>query len=219
MSDTKERTIVKRVSVGSFPNGKPAYCVLYSDNTIRIDNVRASHPHVFAPFSKNGKTGKYGIKAILPKATHGPAKDIIVQVMNDLLKANKLDKLAADKKFIRNGDDLSEKEYENAFVVSASESKRPDVRGADRGKLTDDDKDVIYGGCYVNILIRPWFQNSQEWGKRVNAGLSAVQFVADGEPFGTNRITSKDVDETFDDIEDGEDAPARSSSNDDDDDL
>ena len=61
---------------------------------------------------------------------------------------------------------------------------------------------MIYAGCWVNILIRPWWQNSAKWGKRVNAGLTAVQFVRDDEPFGQGRITSEDVDETFDEFAD-----------------
>ena len=224
MSETKERTIVKRVSVGNFPNGKPAYCVLYSDRTIRIDNVRLSHPNLFSPYKgKDGKEGKYGVKAILPKSTHGPAKDICVGLINEILKDNKVDKLAKDRWFIRNGDDLTEKEYEGAFIISASEQNRPDLRDKDKRKMTDEDKDMFYGGCYGNILIRPWWQDSKDWGKRVNAGVSAVQFVADGEPFGTGRITSKVVDDTFDDIddiEDGEDSgTGGGSASDDDDDL
>lgn len=225
MSETKERTVVKKVGVGSFANGKSAYAVLYSDGTLRIDNVRASYPHLFRPFKGKGKDGKedktakYSIKLILPKSTHGPAKDLCVQRLNELLKENKLDKMASDKKFIRNGDDLAEDAYANAFVISASETKRPDLRDRDKRKLTDADEELLYGGCYVNALIRPWFQNHQEYGKRVNAGISAVQFAADGEPFGTGRITSKDVDDSFDDIDDDSGSSGGGSSADDDDDL
>jgi hypothetical protein len=62
------------------------------------------------------------------------------------------------------------------------------------------DDDVIYAGCWVHILIRPWWQDSAEWGKRVNAGLTAIQFCRDDEPFGESRITPEDVDNTFDDF-------------------
>lgn len=196
MSEQKERTVVKRV-----PNA-----VLYSDGTIRIDNVRCSYPNLFKPYrGKNDKgkeTERYSMVGILPKDTHAAAKDLCVQRLNELLKENKVEKIGADKKFIRNGDDAAKDEYENAWTVSAGETNKPDLRDRDKRKLTDEDEGLIYGGCYVNMLIRPWFQNDPEYGKRVNAGLVAVQFFREGEPFGTRRISSKDVDDSFDDYED-----------------
>lgn len=193
---SEQRTVVKRVE-----NAK-----LYSDGTIVLENVRASYPYLFEPRENEGddgkKTYKYQIQVILPKATHGAAKDICVARINDLCRENKVEKLPADKKFIKNGDDMAKAEYENAFIVSASESNRPDLRGKDpRVKLTDADKDVIYGGCYVDVLIRPWFQNNK-YGKRCNAGLVAVRFREDGEAFGNGRISAKDVDDAFDAPED-----------------
>lgn len=41
----------------------------------------------------------------------------------------------------------------------------------------------MYGGCYVNAVIKPWIYDNQ-WGKGISADLVAVQFAADGEPFG-----------------------------------
>ena len=55
---------------------------------------------------------------------------------------------------------------------------------------------MIYGGCWVNILVRPWFQNNK-YGKRVNAGVVAVQFRKDDEPFGSGRISDDEIDEAF----------------------
>lgn len=197
MSESQKREVIKRVQ-----NGR-----LYSDGTIFIENVRASYPHVLEPYEGENddgtKTSSYGIVGLMPKDTHKEAMQLCVQRINELLKENQIEKIAADKKFIRNGDDLAKPECEGMYVVSARESKKPDARDRDRRKLTDADKDLIYGGCYVNILIRPWFQNHKKYGKRVNAGFSAVQFVGDGEPFGTGRITSKDVDDTFDDLDNG----------------
>jgi len=44
-----------------------------------------------------------------------------------------------------------------------------------------------YAGCYVNMSIRLWAQDNQ-FGKRVNAQLRAVQFVKDGEAFGDKPV-------------------------------
>ncbi len=209
MSETTERTIVKKAQVGAYASGKPAYCVLYSDNSIRIDNVRFSYPHIGTPYEGENEEGKkqnrYGVVGILSKNTHAPAKDICVSVVNDILKSKQVEKLGADRKFIRNGDDQTPKEYEGAWTVSAGDSKNPpDARDAGKRKLSAEEADkLFYGGAYGSILIRPWYQDHKKYGKRVNATLVAIQFVEDGEAFGSGRISSKDVDDSFDDYEGG----------------
>lgn len=187
-----ERTIVKKV----------ANAVRYSDGTIRIDNVRASYPHLFVPkAAEQGGTPKYSITCLMPKESHKAAKDLLVEVINDFLKEKKIAKLPADKKFIRDGDLAAKDGYDGMWTVSASETKQPRLRNKDKSPLTK--QDTIYGGCYVNVLIRPWFQDNQ-YGKRVNAGLTAVQFLRDGEAFGEGRISDEEVDDSFDDEDDGE---------------
>lgn len=180
--------------------------VLYTNGMIMFKNVRASYPHVDKAFKGKGQEGdaKFSITGMLPKETHVAAKDLAVEVMNRLMKEAKCAKLAGDKKFCRNGDDSSQAEYENHWTVSASESRRPSVRDR-RGELILDEQkiaDMIYGGCYVNILVRPWFQDN-DYGKRVNAGLVGVQFVKDGEPFGEGRIDDTGAWDSVDDDDDG----------------
>lgn len=192
--------------------------VLYTNGMIRIDNVRCSFPHLakaFAGKSDDGKEGKpkFGIVGMLPKGTHKEAKDLIVEAINKLLqdagKGNEPIKVAADKKFIRNGDDQERPEYADHWTVSAREERRPSVRDQ-RGNLvleTERIEDMVYGGCFVNILIRPWYQDGQKvgkgYGKRVNAGLVGVQFARDGESFGEGRIDDSDAWETVSDSGDG----------------
>jgi hypothetical protein len=171
--------------------------ILYSDGTIRIDNVRASYPHTGEPYSKNGEKGKFGIVAMLPKSTHVEAKDLVKSVMDKLLADNDA-KVAADKKFLRNGDDSGNESYEGHWTISASESRRPSVRDRDGSLLTPEEaEEKIYGGCWVNVLIRPWYQDGVKvgkgFGKRVNSGLVGVQFVRDDEPFGEGRIDDEGV--------------------------
>lgn len=178
--------------------------VLYTNGMIRIDNVRVSFPHLDKPYAgqkDDGSAGepKFGIVGMLPKATHVAAKDLIVEAMNALLAASERAKVAADKKFIRNGDDQDRTEYEGHWTVSAREGRQPSVRNQ-RGELVIDPTkiaDMVYGGCYCNILIRPWYQDGQKvgkgYGKRINAGLVGVQFVRDGESFGEGRIDDTDA--------------------------
>lgn len=197
---------------------KVTNAVLYSDGLIRIDNVRASYPHLDKPWSgEEGQEAKFSVVSLLDKGTHKAAKDLIVKRINEILKENKTEKIASDKKFIRDGDQMAKPECENQWVVSARESRRPSVRGSDNEVLTPDEiLDTIYAGCYISVLIRPWFQNHAKFGKRVNAGLVAVRFRRDGEPIGEGRITDDDIDDYMDDDYDDH---GGSSSADDDDDL
>jgi hypothetical protein len=41
----------------------------------------------------------------------------------------------------------------------------------------------IYGGCYVNVAIRPWLQDNS-FGRAARCDLVGIQFLKDGEPFG-----------------------------------
>lgn len=193
------RTIVKRVK----------NAILYDDGCVRIDNVRASYPHIDKPFAGKGEDGKpaapkFSIKGLGDKKTHNEVKNLCVEIIDKLCKDKQLGKLGADKKFIRNGDDMSGEENEGMWVFSASENpdRRPSVRAAN-GSVIDQDEiaSVIYPGCYVNILIRPWAQNNS-YGKRINANLIAVQFARDGERIGEAPIDDEGV---FDEVEDAMD--------------
>ncbi len=184
----EKRTIVKKV----------ANAILYSDDTIRIDNVRASYPHLFKPYSgQDGGTPKFSITGLGDKKTHGEAKNLCVEIINRLLKDKKIERLAADKKFVKDGDLAGKSGYDSCWTFSSSETNAPRVRNRDKTPIPAEKADTIYGGCYVNILLRPWVQDNQ-FGKRVNAGLLAVQFHSDGEAFGEGRITDDDVDASFD---------------------
>jgi len=197
---------------------KVSNAVLYSDGTVRIDNVRASYPHLDkayqAPPDKDGKQAepKFSIVGMLDKKTHVAAKDLIVQVMNDIQKKEDT-KVAKDKKFIKDGDDGDKSEYEGYYTVSARESRRPRVRHRNGEPMSEKEiQDIIYAGCRVNILIRPWFQDNA-FGKRINAGLMAVQFARDDEQIGEGRIDDEGV---FESLDDGDDGMGGSSSSDDD---
>lgn len=181
---------------------------LYTNGTIRLDNVRVSFPHLAAPYAgkdDNGKAGepKYGIVGMLPKGTHVEAKDLVKSCIDQLLKDADDAKVSTDKKFLRNGDDQDRAEYEGHWTVSAREGRRPAVRDA-KGHLLDPVQDketieeLIFGGCICHILIRPWYQDGQKtgkgFGKRVNAGLVAVVFAKDdGTSFGEGRIDDADA--------------------------
>lgn len=198
MSETQPRKAVKKVN----------NAVLFSDGSIRIENVRASYPHVGKPQENKDDAGNvtssYAITALMPKATHREAKDLIKQRIELLLKENKIKAVAADRKFIKDGDTMAKDENEGMWVVSCREKNQPALRHRKKDPATgkamrltaEQAERLIYGGCYVAVLFKPWWQNNK-YGKRVNANLLAVQFMRDGEPFGEGRIREEDVDDSF----------------------
>jgi hypothetical protein len=55
----------------------------------------------------------------------------------------------------------------------------------------------LYGGCYVNASIDVWVMDNS-YGKKVLASLNAIQFVKDGEAFGSKSEAADD----FEDLDD-----------------
>lgn len=167
------------------------------DGTILIKNVRSSYLHVFKPWAMNpGEKAKYSGKFLMPKATHKAEIQALGQHLVKMSMENLKAKLPADKLFMRDGDASGKPEQEGHFVISASEDKKPNTINKDRSDITED-MDILYSGCYVNVLIRPWVQ-SNSYGKRINANLLAVQFVRDGERF--SGVARPDVSDVFDDV-------------------
>jgi len=175
------------------------------DGTIKIMDVRLSYPHIFTPFqteedAAKGKKPKFSGKFIMPESTHG--KEIeqlqrhLVQLQKDWFKV----RLPGTNLFLKKGEDLAKPEYEGAYVVSASESIAPQVVGKKREPLKESD-DLVYGGCIVHVLIRPWKQDNK-YGKKINANLIGVQYAGPGERFGQAR---PDINEHFD-AEGGDDS-------------
>ena len=187
------------------------------DGTIRVSNVRLSHPHLDKPYKGDDDKGvaKYGVVGMLPKKTHKEAVKLIEEEIAALMKTNKVKALPSEKKFLRDGDESAKDEYEGHWTISAREERRPILKEmTEDGDLVlveqEDAKETFYGGCWGSLLIRPWFQDNK-YGKRVNAGLSAVTKKADDEAFGQGRISEEEVDQAFED-DDELDMPRRGSS-------
>lgn len=214
----KRRVPVTRVKVKG-PKGKTGFAVLYSDGSIRIDWVRLSYPHLKKPYAGDNDDGgkgeaKFGVVGLLIKKGNTEVKELLDDRVAELLKENKVKALAADKKFIRNGDESDKDGYEGNWTISAREVRRPPLRNRDNSVVEPEDAaEVFQPGFWGSILIRPWFQNNK-FGKRVNAGLSSVQFLMKDETFGEGGITEEELDDTFesyddDDDDDPDDRPAR----------
>lgn len=172
------------------------------DGTIFVKNVRLSYEHLFQKYAGNdGDSLRYSAVFILPNETHSKVIKQINEHIHELA-ADEIDgKVKRDNFFLRNGDDSGKDEYEDAWTINAADSKRrPTVVNRDKSPITEEDG-IVYSGCWVNLLIRPWAQDNK-FGKRINANLLMVQFVADDEAFSGSSVP--DADDVFEDLEDAE---------------
>ena len=228
------REIVKKVKVGG-PKGKSGIAVLYDDGTIFVEWVRFSHPHIDRPWKKEGDKGKakYSVTGMLGKKTHAKAIDLIQGRIDEILKEHKVKKLKAEKIFMRDGDESEAEEYEGFMTVSAREERRPPMRHKNGKPIEpgeDEDginmaEELFVGGHWGSLLLRPWWQDSKDWGKRVNCGLSSIQFLMKDETFGAGRLSEEELDDIVrshdddddddgsydDEDEDEDDRPSRKS--------
>lgn len=152
---------------------------------IMLKNVRLSFPSLFQTELYNGDdTGKYTSTFLLDKEAHA---DTIAEIKKGM-------KEAAEAKFgkpipkaikyaLRDGDEVDTDGYAGCYSLKAGTKKRPLTIDKSTTVVAEED-DVFYAGCYVNAKIDYWVQDNQ-WGKRVNCNLLAVQFIKDGEAFGT----------------------------------
>lgn len=167
----------------------------------KMKTVRLSFPSVFRKAVFSGAETKFEATFLLDKTEHADTIKQIQAEIAKLLKDELKSKLPADKICLKDGDEIEYDGYKGCMSIKASSSKRPVVIGKDKSPLTEDDN-VIYAGCYVNAIISLWAQNNQ-FGKRINASLEAIQFAKDGAPFGDggSKVSADDFDFVGDDDE------------------
>jgi hypothetical protein len=169
--------------------------------SILIKNARLSFPNLFKPAAFDASQDpKYSATFILQ------ADDPQVAALQETIKQVVADKWKRTppglKVFLRNG---SEKAHVGGFgdgvvFFGASNAVRPTVIDRQGRPLVEADGKP-YAGCYVNVRIDVWAQDNQ-YGKRVNASLSGVQFFRDGDAFGGGRPARADEFETYEEEED-----------------
>ena len=181
------------------------------DTTVMLANVRIAFPTLWTAEQVQGR-GKPAFSGTFLLAPEHPSlpglKEAIISVATakwgdgapEILKQL----VAGDRICLHNGDAKANFEgfAGNKYVSSRSYS-RPLVLNKDRSALAETDGKP-YSGCYVNAILAIWAQQNQH-GKRINAQLSGVQFVGEGESFGGGRVAQ--VDE-FDVVPDGADGDA-----------
>lgn len=163
-----------------------------------LKNARLSFPALFEPRDFNGD-GKFRWSAnfIVPK--NDPQIDELKKIITAISLDQWKDKSPAilkqlettDKTPLHDGDVKTQDGYEGMYFLSASNARvAPKVVDRDRTPLQESDG-RIYGGCFVNAHVDLYAQDSQ-WGRRINATLTGVQFVKDGDAFSGGRMLSDD---------------------------
>ncbi|WGH28312.1 DNA binding protein [Aeromonas phage 13AC503A] len=181
MANKQRLKIVEKSSDGSV--------IWYEGYIFKILNVRASYPHLDKPYAgEDGGEPKYGIVGLLDKKTQKAGILLLKKAIKQFQAENKYT-CASDKLCLKDGNESGKEENNGMYTISARESKRPKVRDADSELVegTYEILNLIYGGCYVDLMIKFWKQ-ANKFGKRVNANLVSVRFREDGEAFGEGRI-------------------------------
>ena len=173
---------------------------------ILIKNARLAFPNLFQPRAgEDGGEAKYGASLIIP-----PDHPVIKELNAAFVKiarekwADKGDTIlkglrAQDRLCLHSGETKAQYQgFEGNMYVSANSKLRPSVFDRNKAPLTAEDGKP-YSGCYVNASIELWPQDSQKYGKRINAQLRGVQFAADGDAFAAGSAAS---DDEFDDLGD-----------------
>lgn len=179
------------------------------DSTIILRNVRVSYPHLFKQPMINGELGKCGATLLLHPVEHAKELSTLRAAIGNVLADKfKGQKLPMDRVCLRNGDDRPDKpEYAGYYYLTSNvkDGKTPVVfKAGSTQRITDDAHCEIYAGCRVNAKVQLWGQNNQ-YGKRVNAMLIAIQFVDDDESLEGGHVSEEDAREGFDDAGDSAD--------------
>ncbi len=156
------------------------------EGVIVLRDVRLSYPHLFKPWAQQeDQEKKYSARFLLAEDTH--AKEIewlqkhMLGIQKEVFKA----RIPADKLCVRDGNLTGKPEDEGHWYLAASEKSKPATLDRHKREVVESD-DVLFGGVFVNAMIKLWTQNNK-YGKRINANLLAVQFFRDGERFGSPR--------------------------------
>lgn len=174
---------------------------------IKLENARLSFPSLFRErkFAPTDAKGSYSATFILDKKSNAKEIAELKRAVDSLIReALKGKNPGAQKICVRDGSEKPDTAGygDGVMFVNARTDKRPQVVARDLSPITEDD-DKCLAGDYVNATIELWAQDNQ-YGKRINAKLRAVQFVKTGERFGEGSV---DVTREFKPLDDDDESP------------
>lgn len=173
---------------------------------IKIEGIRFSYPHLGEAREEEsedgGKRKAWQAVAMLPKATHGAAKEAFMKLVEELKTTNKV-KIPTEYICLKDGDDKDDEAMHGHWLISFSDGgkRRPSVRSVRNEILTEAEEidEMFYGGCWGSVLLRPWYFDGKAKGKtktypkRICCGYNGVQFLRDDTPFGSGRVDDTDA--------------------------
>lgn len=170
---------------------------------VRLRNVRLSFPALFEPrsFEEGGSASFQSTFIMAKQGDPEQNAQYMSKAIAHVIKTGLKNKHPGrDKVCLRDGQEKGERGidgYDDTIYYTSSNSrKQPTVVDRDLTQLSAKDNKP-YAGCYVNATVRLWAQDNK-YGKRVNAQLRAVQFYADGDPFGESSANAEDEFESAD---------------------
>lgn len=168
-------------------------------NALWIKNARLSFPNLLQAKAVQGGELKYSCNFILlPTAEEWKEMGaIITEMATEKWGENTnsiLNMIKADKKLRCYGQGIEKIDkkgevydgFHNMVYISASNPEKPKLYGADATELppTANANQLFVGGNMVAGIISFWLQDNQ-WGRGIRANLDGVQYLSEGEHFGS----------------------------------
>lgn len=174
---------------------------------IMLRNVRLSYEHIFKPTAfDDTQDAKYSATFILPKdhADLNALKKAFFEAGQEIFPSDftgtgwprgyTCSLKDADKDTDSTGTLLAEKNeaYRGCYILEANSTRRPLVINRDKSAVAEDDG-IIYSGCYVNASLAAAGYTFGKVKKGVKCYLNGVQFVKDGDRFGSDALSDFDA--------------------------
>lgn len=181
-----------------------------NSEVLHLNNVRLSYLQLVTPTAfQEGQEKKFQATALLDvsdpdhqkiiKDVKRAARDLMNRAYGKDFKPAGLkgvcfgdgNKVTDDDGNVRDG-------YKDTFYVRLNSKVRPGTANRRGQPVVEGDPQFPYSGAYGNVTCTLWAQNNQ-FGKRINGNLRAVQFVKDGEAFGAAPVNVEDEFEALED--------------------
>ena len=174
---------------------------------IMLRNVRLSYEHIFkATAFDDTQEAKYSATFIIPKdhADLPAVKKAYFEAGKEAFasdfggtgwpKGYTCSLKDADKDVDGSGELLAEKNpaYKGCYILEANSTRRPVAINRNKAAITEEDG-IIYSGCYVNASLAAAGYTFGKVKKGVKCYLNGVQFVKDGERFGSDAMSDFDA--------------------------
>lgn len=178
------------------------------NNVVFFSNVRLSFPSLITPQRSKYEDGneRVSYNASFIVAPNDPKLGQFMQVVNALASAkwgehapqvmNLVNMERKRRCFSKGEENVNSKTfksydgYEGNIIIAAGRSTLPQIIdpagaavAADNTMSQQAELRKMYGGCYVNVALKPWLQDNKH-GKAVRCDLVAIQFHKDGAAFG-----------------------------------